>query len=619
MAQLGGFFAVIYVAERALQQASVTAWRAFWPQTRGPMSYKTATQFGQLGASGGISLDPPSLSLINHTNRARVFLPVYARFSVQIDGATVGDVFIEARITTDVPIVVEQRETFRNVTIDLSGFAIPSADLRLTWVDGPDDTRASDAILSAESRAQLSDEIRRRAKNFLVLSLPTTEIWQAEFSGLTRGDGLVVLPLTKFGGVKAVDGWLALGVDDTIKQTTDGNPALIGPPPPPRVQVPHTAILVIDGALLQTFLAVNAHLALLEAMGRNPKLRPEGAPQVIIGDGVIEVISTGLFDTPPPFFAVRYTASIKIKFLLSPDSTVYVSVSPNIRVDTTLFEDIVIELANFFGADVFEKLRRANLNSLAALFKGKISVSVEALGASIHPEQIVIRPDATAIFGEVEMVGRNGVARENEMSFAPIQSIFGSGAVFSVHFRHHRIMGVRCHEPLFLQDPTYLLRYQLRRASDDNIVKVGRGWSGPQPDEIPGRWDQWNPLLYLESEQRVTVTAERPPGRLVGRGQFVIKMNDVFDRSHPFGRWRRRIIFADPPHVLQAKFRLSAIHKTKVTERCSYCDAGAWLPNCRGLYEIEGIDTLPAPSDRGFSDRLCPYCFTEQERRDIEG
>jgi hypothetical protein len=161
--------------------------------------------------------------------------------------------------------------------------------------------------------------------------------------------------------------------------------------------------------------------------------------------------------------------------------------------------------------------------------------------------------------------------------------------------------------PLLAADPTYRLVYQISRGSDGVPVLQGAGWSGSETFSEP--LDLWDESVYFENSYNADIVLERPPGRELARTRLKISTIDLFDRTFPFVRWRKVHIWADPlvPSGLQQKSRVSAIHKTLITERCKFCDAGSRTRPEN--YTLDHLDSLPPPSDPRFRDELCPYCF----------
>jgi hypothetical protein len=608
MAALGGFFAVSYLAERTLTDALDAAWRTRWRDARGAMAYAVPTPFGDLVASGGVSLDRPSIALVGSVNAVRVRLSATARLDLRLGGNAVGGVFVQTAIVIDVPIVVDQHDWMSNTKVDLSGFTLNLEQLRLTWFDGPFDGRAEDAILSDASRNKLTDELRRRAQPYLTFTLPTDRIWQVELSAITAGGGVHPVPFIRFGGVRILDGWLALGVDDTGQVQTHGNPAAIGLPPPEPSGVDSSStslVLVLDTGIVQQYLNLNAKFALILGIGSRTYIHPSGDPSVIVHDDVVDVTSVGGIDAPDPFSGtVPYSANIKVRpYVAEGSQWIYASVSPDIRVDAPWYLSVLADVVDFFGGDVFAKLRRANKGTLATLFKAAVSLEVPnmpGLSAGISARKIVLRPDLVAIYGEAWTLSyAKPPSSEVKLIVDPP----------SIHIRD-RFLQLTLPEfwtQLLATDPTFRLKYEIRRGSDGAVVMQGAGWSGP--GGFTDRLDLWDQSIYLETSYDADVVLERPPGTELARTSFSIEVLDLFDRAHPYVRWHRQHLWFDHqvPRTEQSKERKSAIHKTAIRERCKFCDAGERTRP--SAYVLQPLDRLPPPHDPKFSDRLCRYCF----------
>lgn len=614
MVELGGFFAVSYVAEQVFTEALENAWKLWWSDARGAISYSVATPYGELIASGAFSLEKPAVALVGAANAARLSLSAALRLDLQLDGVSVGGAFLEATANVDVPIIVVQEGAWKKATVDLSQFVLTRQQLRLTWFDGPFDARASDAVLSDASRARLTDELRRRARPYLEFSLPTDLVYTAEVGALTAGGpgSIIYVPQTTLGGVRVLDGWLAIGVDDAFYTQTHGNLEMIGAPPPLAPYARDiTVILVVDSALAQKYLNVNAKFALVQGLGSRPNIHPVGEPGVLLRNNAVEITSYGRVDAPDPFpGSMPYSATITVKPLRGSSGWVYASVSPNIRVDADWFLEVLGDIADFFGADVYARLRRANQGSSANLFPSGFGGQVPGMpgmGASISVEAMVLEPDLLAFYFR-GTTSCSAASPPNEL-----QLILEPSSV-KIRERFIQLGWREMWAPLLLADPTYRLRYQIRRGSNGSIVAQGTAWSGtPRFGEAV---DLWDPANYLETSFSADVVVERPPGNELQRSTHEhISVDDLFDRAHPFARWHRNHRYVDrgihPPENATL-VRKSAIHKTAIRERCKFSDAGTGSRPYE--YTVQALDTLPPPEEEeneeeDFSSRLCPYCF----------
>jgi hypothetical protein len=610
MAELGGFFAVSYLAETVVRKALDDAWKVRWKDARGALSYTVPTPVGQLVAAGAFSLEKPVLAFVGAANAVRLHLKLAVRLDLQLDGGRVGGVFLEASPTIEVPIVVEQDSAINKGSADLSGFTIDAPQLRLTWYDIAPDARSSTAVLSDASRARLTDELRRRAKPFLTFTLPTDRVFMAQLAMITAGgpNTVIIPPFSKLGGARVLDGWLAVGVDDTSQTPTQGNPLLIGPPPalpPGTASIHDNAAIIVDSGMLQTYLQLNANLAVRIGLASRPNIHPTGNPSVAVHDDLIEITSIGQVDAPDPFPGTAgYSAIIKVRpYIADGSKWMYASVSPNIRVDAPWYMDVIGGLMEFFGVDVYAKLRRANQGSMASLFQASAAMDVPempGLRAGITGRKVVLRPDVAGIFGTAS----TGTWAA-EPPIDPKLLVEPSGSV-KIRERYLRLGLSEYWATLLRADPTYRLRYTVRRRSDGAPVLTGAGWSGAAT--FSEALDLWDPVVYLETGYQSEVILERPPGNEISRRTDSIAVQDLFDRSHPYARWRHPIWWFDQenPPERHTEVRRSAIHKTAIAERCQFSDAGTAQPY---RYTVQALDTLPPPSDPEYRDRLCPYCF----------
>jgi hypothetical protein len=607
MAQLGGFFAVSYLAESAVLKALDDAWKAGWKLARGPMFYTVATPVGPLVANGAISVYKPTLNFVGASNVVRVQLPTVARLDLQLDGVVAGGVYIDATPTIDVPIVVEQTQASRKGTADLSGFTIDPGQMNLTWYDESPGGNSTTAVLSEPARRALTDELRRRAAPFVSFVLPTDVDWATELGTLTAGGtGSIVIPNPKLSGARILDDWLAVGIDDTNATPTHGNLGQIGPPPalPPELSAPDDNVaLIIHSGMLQTYLNSNAAFAVSSGVAKKPDVHPHGVPSITVHDDLIEINTGGQVDAPSGFSGTMpFTASIKVQPFFNTEHWMYASVSPTVKVDAPWYMTVLGDIAEFFGKDAYKKLNRANQGSLAVLFKAAAGIDVPGLPgltAYIGARQMVLRPDMTGIYGHV---GTNTWAPE-----PPTEPKFLVEPMGSVHIRDRFLQFgfLEVWAPLLFADPTYRLRYQVKRGSDGTSVLSGTGWSGSATFGEP--LDMWDPSVYQETTYHIEATLERAPGNQIDSTSRPVLVQDLFDRSHPFARWHRRTVFyTGNPVTSKEKVRVSAVHKTAITERCKFSDAGT---RNSAEYTVQALDSVPPADDSDFSSRLCPYCF----------
>lgn len=611
MSDLGGFFAVSYLAERVLLEGLDAAWKVRWRDAAGLAGWATDTPVGRLEVSGAVSLNKPQLALSGAANAVQLSLSAVARLDLMLDGIQAGGVFIEAAAHVDVPVRVTHEGGFHKAVVDLTGIVLQEAQLRLTWYRSPPGGRSVTAVLSPEARQALTAQFVRRAQPYLTFRLPTDEIWLAELTAMTKGNpgSIIFMPFIKIGGVRILDGWLALGLDATSSiGESHGDPALIGPPPDAPTPLPHSGLaaeetgdgtlrLILDPALVLAYLTANAKFALRLATVARPDIHPSEDITIRLEDDSVVVNAGGTVDAPDPFSGTMpFTADLRVRpFIAKNTRTVYASVSPNIRVDAPWYLDVIGGIADFFGIDVFAKLRRANQSMLAVLFGVKAEEKIPDMGdmhGRIEGRRIVLRPNLVAIFGEAQL--KSWWSGPDALTPRVID-----GVPIRKQFLQLKL------NPLYsnplLTDPTYRINYRIRRGSNGTQVDAGAGWSGPDP--FGGPIDLWDSLNYLETEFNVDLSVERPPGREVARHSQKVKVLDLFDRAHPYVRWRKTHHYTGG----RSKIRLSAVHRTAIRERCQFCDAGTQRD--RSTYVIQSLDSIPAPQEDGFSNELCPYCF----------
>jgi hypothetical protein len=615
MAELGGYFAVTYIAEHVFTDAIDAAWYFHWDEWAvGAARWAADTPFGRLEAAGAVSLAKPEFALRGATNTVGIRLIANCRFELMLDGTASGGVFIKADASVSVPVKVSQDEVFHKAVVDLSGITLESTQLRLTWFEGPTSSNSEAALLSRPARTALTDELRRRAANFLTFRIPTDKFWEMELSVMTKGNpgSIIFTPFIKLGAARILDGWFALGVDATSSiAETHGDPARIGPPPAPPPPGPApmpqadpgdaSLRVILDPNLVRTYLIENAKFALRLAAAIHPTFHPSENVGITLENDTVVVRATGAVDAPDPFpGTVPFTADVRVRpFIPKNTSTVYASVKPDVRADTPLFLEIIGAIADFFGADVFEKLRRANRSEMAILFGAKVVQKIPGsryLTARIAARQLVMRPDLVGIYGEAFVGPRPPSPGGFEADLTP--------SVFPTFWIRHRFLRLRHRGVFFGIDPTYRIRYRIRRGSNGAEVTAGVTWSGSH--EPFGRpVDLWDNANVLEKSFTVELAVERPPGTVLARHTQSVTILDLFDRSHPFVRWRKKHFFTGGGPIT----RLSAIHRTDIRKRCKFCDIGT-LRN-QFTYDIEPLDSLPAPEVEGFSSRLCKYCFPD--------
>ena len=618
MADLGGFFAVSYINKSVLTEAWESIWNVKWREAFGALAYDVPSPVGNMACEGAISIDKPTFNFLGATNVVRLHLGASARFQLRLDGEAVGGVFVQAAADVDVPITITQENAVQRGTLDISRFTFTPAQLHFTWFHGPADNRATTVVLSDAFSTQITNEIRKRAQRYLTFSLPTDRIFAAELSAITAGgpNTVISVPFTTIRGTRILDDWIAVGVDNTALEPTHGDVLAIGQPPPlPPGGRNSNTILVIDKRLLQTYLNLNARNAIRIGLATHPNIHPAGDPTVDLRNNAVVISSVGDVDAPDPFpGAMPYRANITVKPYLTA-GWVGGSVSPDIKVDAPWYLDVLGAMADFFGADVFAKLRRANQTVGATLFKSQYSIDIPdipGMYAGINLQQIVLEPDLVA-FG-----ASTGVRLASAAKPPPKLHPVFEPASLSIRRQYLQLSIPGYWSPLLFADPTYRLTYRIRRGSNGQVVKEGVAWSGAPTFGEPV--DMWAPENYLETSYSAEISVERPPNNVLDRYALEkISVLDLFDRSHPYARWHREhwwyekknpMMPQNPqvnPMEAHSKIRQSAIHKTNIRERCKFADEGA--NHHAERYTVQPLDALPPAEDPAFSSRLCPYCF----------
>lgn len=613
MADLGGYFAVSYVAEQVFTDALEALWRTGWREANGMTTWGADTPFGRLEASGGISLDKPGLAFLGAANAIEIRITGASRVALTLGGNAVGGVFIAFDAVLSLPITVTQEQVFEKAEVDLTGFTLDAAQLHLTWFDGPHDPNAETALLGQEARDSLANEVRNRAARYLTFRLPTDRLFLAELAVITKGvpGSVIITPLIKLGNARILDGWFALGIDATNSvAATHGNAAGIGPPPdpPPPGAAPMPQAdpgngslrLIVDPTIALAYLSFNARLAVRLASAAHPHLHPNiDGIRVALEDDTIVLSGNGTVDEPDPFPGqMPFTATVRIRpFIPKNTSTVYASIKPDVRVDAPGFLKVLGAILDFFGGDTFAQLRRANKNEMAVLFGVAVNDQKvpETFGvyASIKGRQVAIRPNLLGIYGEVAVT-----TTFSEPKLDPAPTVRGAVGIRD-RFLQLQLSGER-----LTVDPTFRVQYRIKRGSNGTEVASGATWSGTS-EPFGTKVDLWDDANVLETNFRIELAVERPPGTVLKQLVQRVNVLDPFDRSHPFVRWRKLHYFTgggSRPLTI-----LSAVHKTAIRERCKFCDVREGRFGTP--YEMQALDILPAPEEEGFSTRLCEYCF----------
>jgi hypothetical protein len=594
------------MAESALQEALDSAWSAQWTNASGEVAFDVPIPFGSVAVRGVASIDKPTLHLIGALNRVRVGIAGTFRVTASVGWGPLAKIFATARTTIDLPILASQSHPFDNITVDLSRFTLTPIQVHVTPYDGALSEPVASALDSDEFRSRIEQELRRRLTPFLTFRVPTSAQWAWRSAAATAGPGGVRLPVVMSGGVQVLDGWVAIGINDIdVTDGTHGDLAVVGPPPGGR---PGNVVIVMDGGRFKIWLERNAQRAIQMAQAYRPQIHPLGDPTVVVRESEIEVQSIGGYDAPDPFPGrLPYGAKVIIRLGVNGGGGVYGTVAPHVEVDAPWYIDVLGDIIDFFGGDVFAGLRRVNTASSATLFESRFGTDIPGLptvSASIVATGIVISPDVAAIYGEVRT--------STSSKPAPTRVWFGIDPG-SIGIRQRYLTLKPVAEPypggasVLQVDPTYLLHFELRRGTDSQLVVKAAVPSGPGASAMPSV-DLWAPANYLETFFDAQLSVERAPGVVIGSSQQRIQVNDLLDRRHRYARWwryRQYAVGIGAMRRVERKARMSAIHKTDIRERCRFCDFGVGKPN------YEALDAIPEEdlNNPGVSFVLCSYCF----------
>ena len=629
MPQLGGFFAVTYVAESLFQDGLTALWGEHYDEAGGGVSWTFETGRGRLEADGGYWMDRPNVTFDGAADSLRLRLSGAARLSLRLADNALGGAFIgfssTIRLRPEIgPIKLKYIEVD---ALDFQDFSFDAVELQVTWFDGPHQAQADDVVFSAELRKALADETRARAAKFLAFELPTKALYSQETALMTKGvpGAIILTPSIRFDALRILDGWIAVGINSTSGiRTTNGDQAAIGPPPeaPPDVpggmaQAPpggENVRIIMDAPATHAYLEANAKLAMKFAEARNPKMHPKTV-SVALADDTFSVHITGMHDAPDPFPGVDFTADIGVRAYVG-NTFIYAVVKPSIHIDTNWLEEIFIAIKEFFaGGDLFGAIDRANQTERAVIGPSKLlhQHSVPGLSRitiSAFANRLNIRPGAgyIGIFGTIKL---------SEKPYEPNLGDTGPDFWKQASIRD-RFLDPTPGATRLRVDPTFLQRIRVTRGSDGSEVASTWGWTirgNPPPGILGNRVDFWAPENWLETSYTVEMTVERPPGTIAGHEIARVAVADVFDRSRPYVRWRKRLVQADgvedPPPWTTV---LSAVHQTALPGRCKFSDwrsRGHWP----SMYRYDTLTELP-PADQPdgeFSSRRCPYCFPDAD------
>lgn len=612
MPALGGFFAVSYISATAFDKGLQAIWAGHWQEMTRELEWQTATPFGILRATGrGAVVTRPLVTLDGASNRVRVQIDTASRYDLELAGSEAGSVFVQLKGSLAVPVVVSQDHVFDKAQVDLSGVLVDSALVGLTWYRGPQAASAEPALLSEPARRQLSEVLRQQLERYLTFTLPTDRVWAAELAMMTKAaeSGQVILPpFLKVKGCRIFDGWLALGIDRD-GEATAGNLDAIGLPPdaPPPTAAPLAQAdpgdgsirLVIDKNSLLQILQQNAKMALIMASATRPNVHPSQDVTVSLANDAIVIHAHGTVDAPDPLpGTIPFTADITVRpFVGKSQFYVYASIKPNIKAETPWWVDVLAGIYDFFGGDVFAKLRKVNKSEMAPLFSAhfrQVLPDFPHTEGFIEGRQIVVRPDLVGFWG-VGGISSWWTPPTEDLTPAVTGFAYVRNRVLPLFFRHER----------YEHDPSLRVRYTVRRPSDGAVLTSGMVWGGsgePFDESI----DLWDSAHARDNFFEVDLVSERPPGHVIATATHQITLADLFDRAHPYARFRKKHFLPGSRGVPYSTIE-SAVHRTDMHQRCRYCDVG--VKRRSDNYEVEAIDALPPPRREGFSSRLCPYCF----------
>ena len=148
---------------------------------------------------------------------------------------------------------------------------------------------------------------------------------------------------------------------------------------------------------------------------------------------------------------------------------VCVSIHPSIQVDAPWYVDVLGAIAEFIAIDVFDALRRANKSQQAFLFQAKAVMTVPDFGDLRRSDSGA--PDCAAA-GNWSLCIERSSHQLGLVRSAGGRDFWG----FRIRDRFLRLQ-LGDFQRLFY-DPTWRIRYVIRRGSDGVEVDDGSAWSG---------------------------------------------------------------------------------------------------------------------------------------------
>ncbi len=631
MSALGGFAAVSFVPQSVVDAMIDAAWAVLWRPAILSGLFSVPTPLGTLKLDGGVRIHKPTVLLrASPADRVSVQVTGHARFSARL-GSAAADVVLQLKATVDVPLSVTQKLSFDKAIIDLRGFALAAGQVDIVWSDVALDPSLRQALLGPELRDWLAARVREPIADKLQIPLPTDQMALAELSASLQGPtGLVILPYGKIGGVRALDGWLAVAIDNTgspppFTSDTTGDLAQIDPPtgsePIPGLLSPQTIIALIDAQRLLAYFNANVEFALRILAPQVPSVHVDKLITVTIRSGGnfvgagagFDVHLTGRVDAPDPLPGwFPMTADIHVTVGVSAHALEYF-VTQHVEVDAPLVLDVLNALASMFGVnfkEVIDDISHAPpLVGATGFVSGLFDLpGLDGVRVLLGLDSLRFEQDLVHFYGSV--------FPSLDATVPPPASDAGLIQPGAINIRQ-RFLTVSLESEFLRVDPTFLVRFDVRRGSDNRAVASGQVWSGSGADCALAPIDLWAPSNYYETSFNVVATVERPPGNPVEIRNGFINVTDKFDRRSPYARWWLWHYWYDKrhkPHRPHQLARRSAIHKTAIRERCRFCDR-----DDRHVNNMEALNKLPAPADPNYRGVLCPYCFTADEIARLSG